>query len=221
MIAIAVLGCFYLWRGTLFKTSAGCCGCWCSPCWPADRQSSSAGSRPKSGRQPWIVYGLMRTPEGLSAVVKANVVLASLILFTFIYFLLFAVFIYLLNDKIQHGPDAEDLTPPANWRCPTTNIPPHEPDRVSISTRSGSSSSACSSPATRCSTALTWASARCICSPRRTPNGGCCSTPSARSGTATKSGWSRAAARCSPRFRTSMPRCSPAFTWRSCCCWPR
>jgi cytochrome d ubiquinol oxidase subunit I len=63
------------------------------------------------GRQPWIVYGVMRTPEGLSAVVKANVVLSSLILFTFIYFLLFAVFIYLLNDKIQHGPDDADLTP--------------------------------------------------------------------------------------------------------------
>lgn len=61
------------------------------------------------GRQPWIVYGLMRTPEGLSAVVKANTVLASLILFTLIYFLLFAVFIYLLNDKIQHGPDKSDL----------------------------------------------------------------------------------------------------------------
>src|SRR5260221_2857891 len=46
------------------------------------------------GRQPWIVYGLMRTPEGLSKVVQANVVLTSLILFTFIYFLLFWVFIY-------------------------------------------------------------------------------------------------------------------------------
>jgi cytochrome bd ubiquinol oxidase subunit I len=62
------------------------------------------------GRQPWIVYHLMRTPAGLSAVVKANVVLTSLILFTIIYFLLFAVFIYLLNDKIQHGPDDADLT---------------------------------------------------------------------------------------------------------------
>ena len=39
--------------------------------------------------------------QGLSAIVKANVVLTSLILFTFIYFLLFAVFIYLLNDKIR------------------------------------------------------------------------------------------------------------------------
>ncbi len=70
------------------------------------------------GRQPWIVYGLMRTPAGLSAVVKANAVLASLILFTFIYFLLFAVFIYLLNDKIQHGPDDADLTPSGKLALP-------------------------------------------------------------------------------------------------------
>jgi cytochrome d ubiquinol oxidase subunit I len=70
------------------------------------------------GRQPWLVYGLMRTPEGLSAVVKANVVLTSLILFTFIYFLLFAVFIYLLNDKIQHGPHEDDLIPSGKLALP-------------------------------------------------------------------------------------------------------
>ncbi len=73
------------------------------------------------GRQPWIVYGVMRTPEGLSAVVKANVVLSSLILFTVIYFLLFAVFIYLLNDKIQHGPHEDDLIPSGKLALPTRN----------------------------------------------------------------------------------------------------
>ena len=73
------------------------------------------------GRQPWIVYGVMRTPEGLSAVVKANVVMASLILFTLIYTLLFAVFIYLLNDKIQHGPDDADLVPSGKLALPTKN----------------------------------------------------------------------------------------------------
>jgi cytochrome d ubiquinol oxidase subunit I len=71
------------------------------------------------GRQPWIVYHLMRTPAGLSAVVEKNVVLTSLILFTIIYFLLFAVFIYLLNDKIQHGPDDADLTPAGKLALPT------------------------------------------------------------------------------------------------------
>lgn len=70
------------------------------------------------GRQPWLVYGVMRTPEGLSAVVQANVVLASLILFTFLYFLLFAVFIYLLNDKIQHGPHDDDLIPAGKLALP-------------------------------------------------------------------------------------------------------
>jgi cytochrome bd ubiquinol oxidase subunit I len=71
------------------------------------------------GRQPWIVYGLLRTPAGLSAVVAKSAVLTSLILFTFIYFLLFAVFIYLLNDKIQHGPDEADLTPAGKLALPT------------------------------------------------------------------------------------------------------
>jgi len=70
------------------------------------------------GRQPWLVYGLMRTPEGLSAVVKKEAVLTSLIMFTFIYFLLFAVFIYLLNDKIQHGPHDDDLIPTGKLALP-------------------------------------------------------------------------------------------------------
>ena len=70
------------------------------------------------GRQPWIVYGVMRTPAGLSAILKANTVLASLILFTFIYFLLFAVFIYLLNHKIQHGPHDDDLHPAGKLALP-------------------------------------------------------------------------------------------------------
>ena len=45
--------------------------------------------------------------------------LGSLILFTFIYSLLFAVFIYLLNDKIQHGPDDADLVPCGKLALPT------------------------------------------------------------------------------------------------------
>lgn len=57
------------------------------------------------GRQPWIVYGLLRTKDALSQVVTASDVIISLLLFGFIYLLLFVLFIYLLNEKIQHGPD--------------------------------------------------------------------------------------------------------------------
>jgi cytochrome d ubiquinol oxidase subunit I len=57
------------------------------------------------GRQPWIVYGLLRTSEGASKVVKADVVLSSLIMFTLIYLLLFILFIFLLDQKINNGPE--------------------------------------------------------------------------------------------------------------------
>jgi cytochrome bd ubiquinol oxidase subunit I len=72
------------------------------------------------GRQPWIVYGLLRTPDGLSRMVKAEAVLASLIMFLVIYLLLFAVFIYLLNEKIQHGPADADLTPTGKLALPAS-----------------------------------------------------------------------------------------------------
>ena len=56
------------------------------------------------GRQPWVVYGLLRTSKAFSLAVSANQVLFSLILFFMVYFVLFILFIYLLNKKIKHGP---------------------------------------------------------------------------------------------------------------------
>lgn len=56
------------------------------------------------GRQPWVVYGLLKTSDALSKTVKANQVVFSLVLFMVVYALLFALFLYLLNKKIQHGP---------------------------------------------------------------------------------------------------------------------
>jgi cytochrome bd ubiquinol oxidase subunit I len=55
------------------------------------------------GRQPWVVYGLLRTSDALSENVTGGQILFSLILFIFIYIVLFSLFIYLLNKKIQHG----------------------------------------------------------------------------------------------------------------------
>ncbi|MEQ8628267.1 cytochrome ubiquinol oxidase subunit I [Ekhidna sp.] len=61
------------------------------------------------GRQPWVVYGLLRTSDALSKVVTANQVLFSIILFSIVYTLLFALFIYMMNKKIQNGPDESEL----------------------------------------------------------------------------------------------------------------
>jgi cytochrome d ubiquinol oxidase subunit I len=56
------------------------------------------------GRQPWVVYGLLRTSDALSKTVTANQVLFSLVMFMLVYALLFVLFLYLLNKKIKHGP---------------------------------------------------------------------------------------------------------------------
>ena len=57
------------------------------------------------GRQPWVVYNLLRTSDALSQSLKAEQVLFSLIMFTLVYALLFVLFLYLLNNKIKHGPE--------------------------------------------------------------------------------------------------------------------
>lgn len=62
----------------------------------------------ESGRYPWIVYGLLRISDGLSKAVTANQILTSIILFSIVYVILFFLFIYLLHEKIKHGPDEED-----------------------------------------------------------------------------------------------------------------
>jgi cytochrome d ubiquinol oxidase subunit I len=117
MIALTLFGAFLWWRGRLFKHRWFLTLLVFSVLGP--QIANQAGwFAAEVGRQPWIVYGLLRTSDALSVVVKANEVLASLILFAIIYALLFAVFIYLLNDKIKHGPDDADLTPSGKLALP-------------------------------------------------------------------------------------------------------
>ncbi len=56
------------------------------------------------GRQPWIVYGLLKTKDAVSTVVSSGEVVFSLILFTLIYVILLILFIYLMVKKIKQGP---------------------------------------------------------------------------------------------------------------------
>ena len=63
------------------------------------------------GRQPWVVYNLLRTSDALSKAVKANQVLGSLIMFGLVYTLLLALFIFLLDQRIKEGPVEETHGP--------------------------------------------------------------------------------------------------------------
>jgi len=110
LIAISVIGIFFWWRGSLFNKK------WLLWFFVFAVLGPQAANQfgwisAEVGRQPWIVYGLLRTSEGLSKVVTANQVMFSLILFTVIYFLLFVLFLYLLNEKIQHGPESTETIP--------------------------------------------------------------------------------------------------------------
>lgn len=56
------------------------------------------------GRQPWIVFGLMKTEDGVSNMVKGDAVLFSVILFTLVYGALMVVDIYLLRKYAKSDP---------------------------------------------------------------------------------------------------------------------
>jgi cytochrome bd ubiquinol oxidase subunit I len=60
------------------------------------------------GRQPWIVYGLMKTDTAFSPNLTPGLVLASLIIFTLVYALLMVADIYLLSKYAKAGPAAAD-----------------------------------------------------------------------------------------------------------------
>jgi len=57
------------------------------------------------GRQPWIVYGLLKTRDAISVSVPAGQILATIIIFTIVYAFLFWIWMYLLRRKINLGPE--------------------------------------------------------------------------------------------------------------------
>ncbi len=56
------------------------------------------------GRQPWIVQGLMRTRDGVSKVVSGPELVFSIVLFSVLYVVLGALWLFLLRREIVHGP---------------------------------------------------------------------------------------------------------------------
>jgi cytochrome d ubiquinol oxidase subunit I len=104
LIGLSLLGLFLWWRGKLFDYK------WLLWIFVLSVLGPQLANQlgwfsAEMGRQPWIVYGLLKTSEATSKAVSANEVMASLVMFGIIYLLLLVLFIYLLNEKIQHGPE--------------------------------------------------------------------------------------------------------------------
>jgi cytochrome d ubiquinol oxidase subunit I len=103
MIAIAVIGAWLLWRGMLFDTR------WflrvvANSWWIGFVAVIAGWVVTESGRQPWVVQGLLRTAEATSPV-AASTVLASLVMFVVVYGIVFAMGIYYINRLIAKGPE--------------------------------------------------------------------------------------------------------------------
>ncbi|MGV3484338.1 MAG: cytochrome ubiquinol oxidase subunit I [Planctomycetaceae bacterium] len=124
MLGLAGVACVALYRGRL-EMSRGLL--WCLVFSPlAAMAANQAGwVTAEVGRQPWIVYpsvqnGIamrgLRTSDGLSESVTAEQVMASIVMFGVIYSALFFLWIFVLNSKIQHGPESPAVR---DHRAPT------------------------------------------------------------------------------------------------------
>jgi cytochrome bd ubiquinol oxidase subunit I len=108
-VVVMGLSAFLLWRGTLYDTR------WMLwtllLCLPLPHIANTAGwMTAEVGRQPWLVYGLMRTADGYSKYVHAGNSLFTLLGFMGLYALLAILFLFLVHRTIARGPVDEHVS---------------------------------------------------------------------------------------------------------------
>ena len=102
-IAIMVISAFLLWRRKLYDSRAMLWVLLLSL--PFPYIANTAGwMTAEIGRQPWLVYGLMRTSEGYSPHVSAGNGLFTLLGFMGMYTVLGILFLFLVRREIEQGP---------------------------------------------------------------------------------------------------------------------
>src|SRR5262249_26810270 len=63
------------------------------------------------GRQPWLVYGLMRTADGYSKMVSTGNGIFTLLGFMGMYAVIGVLFLFLVRREIEHGPLVSSVSP--------------------------------------------------------------------------------------------------------------
>jgi cytochrome bd ubiquinol oxidase subunit I len=120
-VVMTLLGLYFHWRGTLFRKRWLLWGFVLAV--PLPFAANQLGwVVAEVGRQPWVVYGLLRTSEALSKAVVGSQVLASIIMFIVIYVLLFAVWVFVLDNKIRTGPEEFDAMPATTTRSAILDV---------------------------------------------------------------------------------------------------
>jgi cytochrome d ubiquinol oxidase subunit I len=114
---IMVVAAFLLWRGKLFQTRWVLWPLLLS--FPLPYIANTAGwMTAEIGRQPWVVYGLIRTSEGYSKYVSSGNSLFTLLGFMGIYTVLSILFVVLVYRIIDSGPTPAGST--VSQGAPTT-----------------------------------------------------------------------------------------------------
>ncbi len=95
---------FLLWRGWLFSFKPAL---WVLMLMlPFPYIANTAGwMTAELGRQPWLIYGIMRTADGSSANVSTGSTMFTLLGFMGLYALLSVLFLFLVGREIHRGPD--------------------------------------------------------------------------------------------------------------------
>jgi cytochrome d ubiquinol oxidase subunit I len=103
-IAVTALGAYLLWRRRLFTSRPVL---WVLMlAFPFPYIANTAGwMTAELGRQPWLVYNLLRTADGTSTMVSAGNSLFTLLGFLGMYFLIGVLFLFLVLRLIGKGPD--------------------------------------------------------------------------------------------------------------------
>lgn len=103
-IAVTAIACVLLWRKKLYESR------WML--WilllsfPFPYIANTAGwMTAEFGRQPWLVYGLLRTVDGYSKMVSAGNAWFSFLGFAGMYTVLSILFLFLVRREIEHGPE--------------------------------------------------------------------------------------------------------------------
>jgi cytochrome d ubiquinol oxidase subunit I len=105
-IALMTIAAWLLWRDRLHVTRPALWALMLA--FPFPYIATTAGwITAELGRQPWIVYGLLRTRDGASPSVSSGTALFTLIGFTGLYFVLGLVFVFLVGREIAHGPEPQ------------------------------------------------------------------------------------------------------------------
>ena len=109
MLLVVATANWLRWKGRLYDPA------WflriCEACLPLGFAAVIAGwVTTEVGRQPWVIYGLMRTSDAVTPSLTGVDVLASLIVYVAVYLVVYPVTLYYMVVLVRAGPVGEEET---------------------------------------------------------------------------------------------------------------